>query len=152
MVTVWEWLTWGSDEWKEYHQGPGSKGQEHTPESVAAAKKFLVAELALLSLAAAPAVYALSLRKKKKLKAGEERLGVAMENASSALGTLTVTALAAPAVAAGITYITVQKLEDAEYITKGLGDGIQTLMAVAAAGPAIAGIGQIATSAFKKGK
>jgi hypothetical protein len=63
-----------------------------------------------------------------------------------------VTALAAPAVAAGITYITVQKLEDAEYITKGLGDGIQTLMAVAAAGPAIAGIGQIATSAFKKGK
>ena len=142
------WTTAATD----YIQSPQSKGSEHTAESVAAARKFLIYEGVILGAAAMPALYALSLRKKRKLKPGEERLGVALENASNALGTLTVTAFAAPAIAAGLTYLTVQKLEDAEYITKGLGDGIQTLMAVAAAGPAVAGITSTASAFARKGK
>jgi hypothetical protein len=122
-----------------------------TPEQQAAAKRFLAIEGLVLGVAAAPALYAFTLRRKRKLKAGEERLGVALENAATGVSAPVVTALASPAIAAAFAYLTVQKLEDAGYIQKGLGDAIQTLMAVSAAGPAISGIGNIARSAFAKG-
>ena len=148
MYIISPWTTTAAD----YIASPHSQGASHTAESVAAARKFLIYEGVILGAAAMPALYALSLRKKRKLKPGEERLGVALENASNALGTLTATAIAAPVVAAGLTYITVQKMEDAELVTKGLGDAVQTLLAVSAAGPAIAGITNAASAFAKKGK
>jgi hypothetical protein len=79
-------------------------------------------------------------------------LGKSLENASSQATGVILTGLAAPAISTAIAYILVQKLEDAKLITKGLGDATQGLLTVAAAGPMIQGIGQIAGSAFKAGK
>ena len=144
----------GSQQWNEYFAGETYTSYEALPDLAkrVSAKKFLLAEGLILCSAIAPAVYALGLRRKAKLKAGEERLGVALENASTALQMPLVTALAAPAIAAGAAYLTVQKLEEAGYIDSRLGNDVQTLMSVAAAGPMIQGFANMAQSAFRKGK
>lgn len=110
----------------------------------------------ILGCIAAPAIYAsykgVGKRRKKKLTDKEMLIGRSLENASSQATGLLMTALAAPAIATASAYILVQKLEDAKIITKGLGDATQGLLTVAAAGPALQGIGQIAGSAFTKAK
>lgn len=120
------------------------------------AQSQLVKFLAILgAVVAAPAAYALSVqkrRRKRDLTKKEVVVGSALENASTQATGVIMTALAAPAISTAVAYILVQKMEDAKWISKGLGDATQGLLTVAAAGPAIQGIGQIAGSAFKKGK
>ena len=100
-----------------------------------------------------PIVYAAAVAATRKKGAPitpqQEMLGKTFENASQQATGLAITALATPVIAAATSYILVQKLEDAEYISKGLGNAAQTLLAVSAAGPMIQGIGAIAGSAFK---
>ena len=105
---------------------------------------------ATLALIAAPALYSAS--SKRKLKESDIRTGIALENASAQATGVLMTALAAPAISTGIAYILVQKLEDAGYVSRGLGNATQGLLTVAAAGPAIQGIGAIVGSAFRKAK
>jgi len=105
---------------------------------------------AVLALIAAPALYSAS--SKRKLKESDIRTGVALENASAQATGVLMTSLAAPAISTAVAYILVQKLEDAGYISRGLGNATQGLLTVAAAGPAIQGIGAIAGSAFRKAK
>ena len=104
-------------------------------------------------IVAAPVVYAVAVAATRKKGAPitpqQEMLGKTLENASSQATGLATTALASPVIAAAASYILVQKLEDAEYISKGLGNAAQTLLTVSAAGPAIQGIGGIVGSAFK---
>lgn len=107
------------------------------------------------AITAAPALYALSLRKgrrKRKLTEKEIVLGEAMENASKTTSSVLVTALASPAIATAAAYIIIQKMEDARLIRKGLGNAAQTLLAVQAAGPMIGGLFQGIGSAFRRGK
>lgn len=110
----------------------------------------------LIAVVSAPAIYALSKtqkgRKKKKMTDKELMVGQSLENASAQATGLLMTAVATPALATALAYILVQKMEDGRIITKGLGNATQGLLTVAAAGPAIQGIGQIAGSAFKRGK
>ena len=110
-----------------------------------------------IAIIGAPAIYAASLklrkgRKKRIMTEKDIMFGRSLENASTQATGLLMTGLAAPAIAAVTAYILVQKLEDAKVITKGLGNATQGLLTVAAAGPAIQGIGQIAGSAFKAAK
>ena len=100
-----------------------------------------------------PIVYAAAVaatrKKGAQITPQQEMLGKTLENASTQATGLAVTALASPVIAAAASYILVQKLEDAEYISKGLGNAAQTLLTVSAAGPALQGIGGIFGSAFK---
>ena len=156
MVTLWEWLTWGSEDWKRYHEHPKTTDSGTDDDANLARAQLVKFSALVVGLLAAPAVYAaykLQKRgKKQKLSESEERLGVSLENASTQATGVLMTSLAAPAISTAVAYIIVQKLEDAKIITKGLGNATQGLLTVAAAGPAIQGIGQIASSAFKKGK
>lgn len=125
-------------------------------EAMAAARAQLqYVGLGALALVSAPVIYAASMkkiRKKSRLTKRQERIGVSLENASQQATGVMMTALAAPALSAAAAYILIQKLEDAQYISRSLGNATQALLTVAAAGPAIQGIGQIATSAFRGGK
>ena len=128
-----------------------------TDKQVLAARRDLVVMLAapFLLVPAIPAAYALASGKasrKGKRAADQERIGIALENASTASSTLIQTALAAPVVAAAYTYIAVQKAETGKLISKGLGDAVQTLLAVSASGPAIQGITSTISAFAKKGK
>ena len=125
-------------------------GSETVENQALARQQLALLTAGLIGVVAAPAVYAAT--RKKKLKAREQRTGIALENASQQATGVIMTGLAAPAIATAAAYILVQKLEDAKYITKGLGDATQGLLTVAAAGPAIQGIGGIAQSAFRRGK
>ena len=113
-------------------------------------KQLQLLGAATLALIAAPALYSAS--SKRKLKESDIRTGIALENASAQATGVLMTALAAPAISTGIAYILVQKLEDAGYVSRGLGNATQGLLTVAAAGPAIQGIGAIVGSAFRKAK
>ena len=115
-------------------------------------KQLILGAIVVGGLVAAPAVYSAALRRKKRLTEREIRTGMALEQASAQITQLGMVALASPPIAAGLTYIGIQKLEDAQIISRSLGNAAQGLMTVAAAGPIIQGIGQIATSAFRKGK
>ena len=122
--------------------------------SVAEARRELYLFLVAAGIiVAAPFIYAVAVAATRKKGAPitpqQEMLGKTLENASSQATGLATTALASPVIAAAASYILVQKLEDAEYISKGLGNAAQTLLTVSAAGPAIQGIGGIVGSAFK---
>jgi len=123
-----------------------------TPEQVMQARIHLLGTAAAVgAITAAPALYALSLRKgrrKRKLTEKEILLGETLENASKTTSSVLVTALASPAIATAAGYILIQKLEDARLIRKGLGDAAQTLLAAQAAGPMIGGLFQGIGSAF----
>lgn len=109
--------------------------------------------LGLVAVVGAPTGYALwkSSRKGKKRSFSERDMivGVNLENTSSQATGVLLTAIASPAISTAASYILVQKLEDANVISKGLGNAAQALLTVSAAGPAIQGVGQIAGSAFK---
>jgi hypothetical protein len=133
---------------------PGGDGVESI---LRARRQLAIFGIALVGLVGAPTLYAWHLknRKGKKHRAitdKDEMIGKSLENSSTQATGVLMTALAAPAISTATAYVIVQKLEDARIISKGLGDAAQGLLTVAAAGPMIQGIGQIATSAFKKGK
>jgi hypothetical protein len=112
--------------------------------------KFLLAGGLITGVPAAYALYTLATTKKgEKLSPRKEMMGRSLENFSSQATGAAITALASPVIATAAAYILIQKLEDAEYISRGLGNAAQTLLTVAAAGPAISGIGGIVGSAFK---
>lgn len=117
---------------------------------------LLIAGGTALAIVGAPTMYAYSKtkkgRKKRALSDKELMLGRSLENASLAATGLLATALATPAIGTAIAYVGVQKLEDAQLISRGLGDAAQGLMTVAAAGPAIGGVLGGVTSAFTKAK
>lgn len=113
-------------------------------------KNFLITGGLIVGVPIAYAAVVAATRKKgAKITPQQEMVGRTLENASSQATGLCLTALASPVIAAAASYILVQKMEDAEYISKGLGNAAQTLLTVSAAGPAIQGIGQIAQSAFQ---
>ena len=124
--------------------------RDKTPADVKSARNFLFAELAILTgLVAAPAVYmaASGKRRGKKRTKREERMVGELSNSS----TRAAAELSAfgPAFAIPATYITIQKLEDAGYITKGLGDGVQALLAASATAGLVGGISSLLTTAVK---
>ena len=127
-------------------KAPSTVDDEPTDRQIAKARRDLAIMLAapFLLVPAVPAAYALYKGRKRPSKRrtaeSEERIGVALENASNASSTLIQTALAAPVVAAAYTYIAVQKAETGKLISKGLGDAVQTLLAAGAVAPAIGGI------------
>jgi heme/copper-type cytochrome/quinol oxidase subunit 2 len=136
---------------------PAPEPGTDSPENEAVARKQLaVVGVAALALVSAPALYiaykASSKGKKRKMNEKELMYGQTLENASTQATGVLMTALAAPALSTAAAYILVQKLEDAKFITRGLGNATQGLLTVAAAGPALQGIGAIAGSAFKRGK
>lgn len=135
---------------------PAPGASPTTVQTLAARKQLATLTAAMVGVVAAPAIYAayLGSSKKRKKKLTDKQIiqGKAIENASAQATGVLMTAIAAPAIAAASAYILVQKLEDGRLITKGLGDAAQALLAVAAAGPAIQGVGQIAGSAFTKAK
>jgi len=136
---------------------PGEGGDTGpSPELIAKTQKqLLIGTIAGLGLVAAPAIYAMTrkkLKKARKLTPREEMIGVTVEHASSAATQLLAVSLASPAIAAAGAYILIQKLEDAAIISRGLGNATQSLMTVAAAGPALSAIGNITSSAFRAGK
>ena len=114
--------------------------------------QLILAAIAVGGIVAAPAVYSYSLRRRKRLTESDIRTGQTLEQASAAMTSVGMVALASPPIAAGLTYIGIQKMEDAGVISRSLGNAVQGLMTVAAAGPVIQGVGQLATSAFRKGK
>lgn len=120
------------------------------------AKKFLAAEAVILGIViGAPIGYAAysafsSPPRKKRTKAQiarDERMFEAFSNASTRASS--VLASFGPSFAIPATYITVQKLEDAEYITKGLGDAVQTILTTAAAAGLVGSISNMATPIIK---
>jgi hypothetical protein len=119
---------------------------EEISDSKARATRFLLAEGAILAGAVAlPAAYIAYKGQKKgkkaKRAAKDDKMLLAMNDASNRA--VSLLAAIGPAVLLPVSYITVQKLEDAGVITKGLGDATQTLMTVAAAGQVASGIGSI---------
>jgi hypothetical protein len=110
---------------------------------------LLVTAAGLATIVAAPTYLAYSKRKKKHMTPRDVMLGQSLENSSAQATGVLMTAVASPAIASAAAYILVQKLEDAGLITKSLGNATQSLLTVAAAGPAIQGIGGIVSSAFK---
>jgi len=129
-----------------------------TPADIAKARTQLAyLGLGTLAVIGAPTIYAAALnarkgRKKRKLSENDMMIGRSLENASTQATGLLMTGLASPVIACVLGYVLVQKLEDAKYITTGLGNAAQTLMSVSAAAPMIQGIGQVAGSAFKAAK
>lgn len=132
---------------------PGTDSMENVIKSRNQLAVLLAGGAAVVAL---PALYvAYKGRKKgKKRKWTDEQLmmGTSLENASQSATGLLMTMMAAPAISTAVAYIIVQKLEDARIISRGLGNATQGLLTVAAAGPAIQGIGGIVRSAFTKGK
>jgi len=130
-------------------------GADSTEAYATARKQLIIGAAAVGAIVAAPAIYAITRSKRSrrgKRAQEDETLGVALENASSGATALLAVGIASPAIAAAGAYVLIQKLEDAKIISRSLGNAAQGLMAVAAAGPAIQGIGQVARSAFTKGK
>jgi len=115
---------------------PANKGDApDTTGDVVAAKKFLMIEAAILGgIVAAPFVYraALGSRKGKRAKADDKLLA---ELDMSSNRATTLLAALGPAVVFPLTYITVQKMEGAQIISKGLGDAVQSLMTAMAVAP-----------------
>jgi hypothetical protein len=81
---------------------------------------------------------------KRAQKASE--VGESLENASTRAVTLASAYL--PAFGLPVAYITVQAMEKKGYITKGLGDAVQSLIAAGAVAPAIGGVLQFASKAL----
>ena len=137
---------------------PATIEDSPTNRQVLTARRDLAIMLAVpfVVIPAVPVIYAALQGRKRPKNARtaqkQEMVGVALENASNASSTLLQTALAAPVVAAAYTYIAVQKAETGKIISKGLGDAVQTLLAVSAAGPAIQGITSTVSAFAKKGK
>lgn len=127
-----------------------------TEEEVRTARKHLLSMAAILGLGVfAPVVYTTLMSRRrtrsKKKKSAFEQTGLAMERGGELYNNLILTAIASPAIALPIAYIGVQKLEDGQIITKGLGNAVQTLMTVAVAAPLLQ-FGSQAVSAFAKKK
>ena len=123
-----------------------------TPEDVASARKFLLAEAALLGgVVAAPAMYALyraaSKPAKGKKRAAADTMSLELSHASTRATTLL--SAFGPAFAIPATYITVQGLENAKYITKGLGDAVQALLTASAAAGLVGGVAGVITGLKK---
>ena len=113
------------------------------PEDIARAKRFLAVEAALLGgIVAAPAAYVAytssKKRKSAKKRKGEERVLSELSDASTRATSLL--SAFGPAFAIPATYITVQGLENAKYISKGLGDAVQTMLTASAAAGLVGGI------------
>ena len=145
------------DNFDKHPPASSNPSAPYDPVAVARARKQLAALAAGTAvIVGAPTLYiALKGRKRGKRARITEKdvmLGKSLENASTQATALAMTGLASPAIAAVAAYLLIQKLEDSAFITKGLGNAAQTLLTVAAAGPAIQGIGQIAGSAFKAAK
>lgn len=156
--STWNWLptpiTRPTGDWFEKEvlgKVPEDVNDTVTADQVLRARQHAaVMLLAPIAVASAPAVYSLALGK-KRLKDHEVRTGIALENAAANSATLVQTALASSVVAAAYTYILVQKLETGKIISKGLGDAVQTLLTVSAAGPAIQGIANLGSAFAKRG-
>lgn len=118
---------------------------------------------------AAPTIYAYSLKTKKRKKALTEKelmLGRSLENTSQQMTQLSLTALAAPALAIPLAYWLIEigenfppaKYEDGVMVSPPgiwsgrFGDRMQTLLTASVAAPMIQGIAGLASSAFTRGK
>lgn len=145
-------LEWIPEPIKEIF-APDTNDTEPTPDQIKQAQRHLIFLLGAAPVVTLiPALYAASLRSKRKLKEKDEKIGIALENASNATATLFQTCLASPVIAAVYAYLVIQKAEQAKYISKGLGDTMQTIIGVSAAGPAIQGITSGVSAFAKKGK
>lgn len=123
------------------------------PQDVYRAKKFLAAEAMILgSVVAAPAIYKLATGSKKRKSARTKKREEAIATELSHASTRASTMLAAfgPAFAIPATYITVQGLENAKYISKGLGDAVQGLLTASAAAGLVGGAVGAALPFLKK--
>lgn len=117
------------------------------------AKKFLMGEaLVLGACVGAPAMYAAYAagpgRKGKKRRAQEDKVLQELSHASTRMSNLMSSWGAAFAVPA--SYITVQQLEDAQYITRDLGNAVQTLLTASAAAGLASSMTSIALPFLKK--
>ena len=104
-----------------------------------------------VTVVAAPLIYEAyrsSLRGKRAKEASLVTEG--LESASARAVTLAAACL--PAFGLPIAYITVQALEKEGYITEGLGNAVQTMLAAGAVAPALGGLGNLMASAVRKGK
>jgi len=121
------------DAWERVTANPDAGDAPTSPENVQSARRFLAAEALLLGgIVAAPAAYALlAPRKGKRAKAYGETTPLVNDASNRAVALL---AAFGPAIALPAAYITVQKMEGAGLISKGLGDGAQGLMTAMATG------------------
>jgi len=112
-----------------------SEKDDSTKEGELAAKKFLYTEAAILTgIVAAPALYRYATgRSRGKRAKRDAAVAAELDNASNRA--VTLLAALGPAVAFPLTYITIQKMEGAKIISKGLGDGVQGLMTAMAVAP-----------------
>lgn len=114
-------------------------------------KDFLMWEAVVLGgMIAAPVIYrAYAGSKKGKRARMNEDMAIALDNASAR--SVALLASIGPAIGFPMAYMSVQCLEDRGVITKGLGNTVQSLMAVAAAGQAASAVGGLLQTAITKG-
>ena len=115
------------------------------PVTRAKAIYFLLGEAAILGgIAAAPTLYkALRKTRGKGSRRGKRDAEVSDSLEGASHRATTILAALAPAIGLPLAYITVQQLENANVITKGLGDGVQTMIAAGAVAPAIGGVASL---------
>jgi len=115
-----------------------------------AAKKFLYTEAAILGgICAAPALYRYATARSKGKRAKRDALmALELDNASNRA--VTLLAALGPAVVFPATYITIQKMERAKIISKGLGDAVQSLMTAMAVAPVAGAAVNLASKAIPK--
>jgi len=132
---------------------PPVTDDSEAPVDIARAKRFLLAEAALLGgIVAAPAAYVAytGYKKRKSAKKRKQEDKVLTELSHASTRATTLLSAFGPAFAIPATYITVQGLENAKYISKGLGDAVQTLLTMSAAAGLVGGVAGMALPFLKK--